>query len=97
MGTVSFQRLPEPVLILGVRVAGYTAATTLCKFTRHRDDIGVMHISRENYFTFWPMLPGVVSSDIDTKNVAQPEGRLRRHRLEKQCVKAGAGGSPTAI
>jgi NADH:ubiquinone reductase (H+-translocating) len=68
-----------------------------------------MLISRENYFTFWPMLPGVVSSDIDTKNVAQPLRRalirlgasFRRADfegidLEKQCVKAGAGGSPTA-
>jgi hypothetical protein len=93
VGTVSFQRLPEPVLILGVRVAGYTAATTLCKFTRYRDDIGVMHISRENYFTFWPMLPGVVSSYIrhkerraaleaspDPSRGQLPEGRLRRHR-----------------
>jgi NADH dehydrogenase len=40
-----------------------------------RDDVGVMLISRENYFTFWPMLASVISSDVETKNVAQP---LRR-------------------
>src|SRR3712207_7142057 len=70
-----FSDFPNRVLSLGGGFAGYTAAKTLCKMTRHRDDVGVMLISRDNYFTFWPMLPGVVSSDIDTKNVAQP---LRR-------------------
>ena len=97
-----FRDFPNRVLILGGGFAGYTAAKTLCKLTRHRDDVGVMLISRENYFTFWPMLPGVVSSDIDTKNVAQPLRRalirdgasfrradIESVDLEKQCVKAG--------
>jgi NADH dehydrogenase len=97
-----FRDFPNRVLILGGGFAGYTAAKTLCKLTRHRGDVGVMLISRENYFTFWPMLPGVVSSDIDTKNVAQPLRRalirlgasFRRAEiesvdLEQQCVKAG--------
>jgi NADH dehydrogenase len=97
-----FSYFPNRVLILGGGFGGYTAAKTLCKLTRHRDDVGVMLISRENYFTFWPMLPGVVSSDIDTKNVAQPLRRalirdgasFRRAEVEsvdlqKQCVKAG--------
>jgi NADH dehydrogenase len=66
---------PNKVLILGGGFAGYTAAKQLCKMTRGRDDVGVMVISRENFFTFWPMLAGCISSDIDTKNVAQP---LRR-------------------
>jgi NADH dehydrogenase len=70
-----FREFPTKVLILGGGFAGYTAARKLCRFTRNRDDIGVMVISRDNFFTFWPMLPGVVSSDIDTRNVAQP---LRR-------------------
>jgi NADH dehydrogenase len=97
-----FSDFPNRVLVLGGGFAGYTAAKTLCKLTRYRDDVGVMLISRENYFTFWPMLPGVVSSDIDTKNVAQPLRRalirdgasFRRAEVEsvdlqKQCVKAG--------
>jgi NADH dehydrogenase len=96
-----FRDFPNRVLILGGGFAGYTAAKTLCRMTRHRDDVGVMLISRENYFTFWPMLPGVVSSDIDTKNVAQPLRRalirlgasfrradIKGIDLEKQCVTA---------
>jgi NADH:quinone reductase (non-electrogenic) len=96
-----YRDFPNRVLILGGGFAGYTAAKTLCKRTRRRDDVGVMLISRENYFTFWPILPGVVSSDIDTKNVAQPLRRalirdgasfrraeVRGIDLEKQCVTA---------
>jgi NADH dehydrogenase len=102
-----FSDFPNRVIILGGGFAGYTAAKTLCKRTRRRDDVGVRLISRENYFTFWPMLPGIVSSDIDTKNVAQPLRRalirdgasFRRAEvesidLEKQCVKAGGTEFP---
>jgi NADH dehydrogenase len=38
-----------------------------------------MLISKENYFTFWPMVPAIISSDIDTRNVAQP---LRRALIQ---------------
>src|SRR5829696_8882769 len=70
-----YKDFPNRVLILGGGFAGYTAAKTLCRLARGRDDVGVMLISRENYFTFWPMLASVISSDVETKNVAQP---LRR-------------------
>lgn len=96
-----YRDFPNRVLILGGGFAGYTAAKSLCRMTRGRDDVGVMVISRENYFTFWPMLAGCISSDIDTKNVAQPLRRalirdgasFRRAEVEgldlaKRCVVA---------
>jgi NADH:ubiquinone reductase (H+-translocating) len=70
-----YKDFPNRVLIVGGGFAGYKAADSLCKLTKDRGDVGIMVISRENYFTFWPMLPSVISSDVDTKNVAQP---LRR-------------------
>lgn len=70
-----YREFEKKVLILGGGFGGYTAAKELCRLTRRRDDVGVMLISRENYFTFWPMLAGVISSDIETRNIAQP---LRR-------------------
>ena len=70
-----YREFPHKVLVLGGGFGGYTAAKNICKRTRHRDDVGVMVISRENYFTFWPLLAGVISSDVETRNVAQP---LRR-------------------
>ncbi|HZA44943.1 MAG TPA: NAD(P)/FAD-dependent oxidoreductase [Rubrobacter sp.] len=65
----------KKVLIVGGGFGGYTAATDLCEMVEDRDDVGVLVIARDNFFTFWPMVPGIVSSDIDARNVAQP---LRR-------------------
>ena len=86
-----YSDFPNRVLVVGGGFAGYKAAETLCKLARNRDDIGVMVVSRENYFTFWPMLAGVISSDVQTHNVAQP---LRRAliRLGASFRRAGLGG-----
>jgi NADH:ubiquinone reductase (H+-translocating) len=70
-----YSEFEKKVLVVGGGFGGYTAATDLCKLTEGRDDVGVLVIARENFFTFWPMVPGIVSSDIDARNVAQP---LRR-------------------
>jgi NADH:ubiquinone reductase (H+-translocating) len=74
-----YGKFKNRVLIVGGGFAGYTAAKTLCQLTKGRDDIGVMVLSRENYFTFWPMVPGIVGSEVDIGNVAQP---LRRPLIE---------------
>src|SRR3712207_5591965 len=65
----------KKVLILGGGFGGYTAAKDLCELSKDREDVGVLVIAKNNFFTFWPMVPGIVSSDIDARNVAQP---LRR-------------------
>jgi NADH dehydrogenase len=61
----------------GARRAGLGARCpeTGAQLIGKRDDVGVLVIARDNFFTFWPMVPGIVSSDIDARNVAQP---LRR-------------------
>src|ERR671914_2335233 len=92
------------VLVLGGGFGGYTAAKDLCELTRGRDDVGVLVLAKNNFFTFWPMVPGIVSSDIDARNVAQPLRRalitagasFRRAEgkeldLEKQVVGADGG------
>lgn len=43
---------PNRVLVLGGGFVGYTAAKTLCELTEDRRDVGVMLISKENFFTF---------------------------------------------
>src|ERR671916_457166 len=70
-----YSEFENKVLVVGGGFGGYTAATDLCKLIGKRDDVGVLVIARDNFFTFWPMVPGIVSSDIDARNVAQP---LRR-------------------
>src|SRR5215212_8157797 len=70
-----YNEFEKKVLVLGGGFGGYTAATDICDALKNRDDVGVLVIARNNFFTFWPMVPGIVSSDIDARNVAQP---LRR-------------------
>src|SRR5215204_2567661 len=102
-----YKDFPQKVLIVGGGFAGYKAAQTLCELARDRDDVGVMLISRENYFTFWPMLASVIGGDVETHNVAQPLRRtlirlgasFRRAELEgvdpeRQVVKAAGREFP---
>ena len=70
---------PRRVLILGGGFAGYTAARTLCQLTKERDDVGVMVISKENFFAFWPIVPKVIGSEVDIESVAQA---LRRALIQ---------------
>src|ERR687885_1668393 len=94
----------KKVLVLGGGFGGYTTAKDLCHLIRDRDDVGVLVIAKNNFFTFWPMVPGIVSSDIDARNVAQPLRRalivagasFRRAALkgvdrERKVVKADGG------
>jgi NADH dehydrogenase len=98
-----YAEFPTRVLIVGGGFAGYNAAETLCRIAKDRDDVGVMLVSRENYFTFWPMLASVVGGDVQTRNVAQPLRRtliklgssFRRAELERVDPERGfvtAGG-----
>src|ERR671912_550990 len=99
-----YAEFEKKVLILGGGFGGYTAATDVCRLTKSRDDVGVLVIARDNFFTFWPMVPGIVSSDIDARNVAQPLRRalilagasFRRARVkgvdkDKKVVEADGG------
>ncbi|MDQ4105917.1 MAG: FAD-dependent oxidoreductase, partial [Actinomycetota bacterium] len=71
----NFEDFEHRVLILGGGFAGYNAARHLCELTWDREDVGVMLIDRQNYLTFWPMVAGIVSSGVGTRNIAHP---LRR-------------------
>src|ERR671921_1627121 len=72
----------KKVLVLGGGFGGYTAAKDLCELIEDRDDVGILMLAKNNFFTFWPMVPGIVSSDIDARNVAQP--------LRRALITAGA-------
>jgi NADH dehydrogenase len=76
---LTYSAFPNRVLVVGGGFAGYMAAKTLCDLTEDRDDVGVLVISRENYFAFWPMVPGIIGSEVDIGNIAQP---LRRPLIE---------------
>ena len=77
-----YEDFEKRVCIVGGGFGGYAAATKLTELTKGREDVGVLVIARDNFFTFWPMVPGIVSSDIDSRNVAQP--------LRRALITAGA-------
>jgi NADH:ubiquinone reductase (H+-translocating) len=77
-----YEEFEKKVLVLGGGFGGYTVAKDLCRLIAHRDDVGVLVLAKNNFFTFWPMVPGIVSSDIDARNVAQP--------LRRALITAGA-------
>jgi NADH dehydrogenase len=77
-----YEEFENKVLVVGGGFGGFTAAKKLCELTKEREDVGVLVIAKDNFFTFWPMVAGIVSSDIDSRNVAQP--------LRRALITAGA-------
>jgi NADH dehydrogenase len=77
-----YSEFEKKVLIVGGGFGGYTTAKDICDLTKNREDVGVLVLAKNNFFTFWPMVPGIVSSDIDARNVAQP--------LRRALIMAGA-------
>jgi NADH dehydrogenase len=74
-----FSEFEHKVLVLGGGFGGFNTAKHLCGLLEGREDVGVMVISRENYLTFWPMVPSVVASGVGIRNIAQPLRRSLIH------------------
>jgi NADH dehydrogenase len=99
-----YEEFEKKVLVLGGGFGGYTTAKDLCELVKDREDVGVLVLAKNNFFTFWPMVPGIVSSDIDARNVAQPLRRAlilagasfrraeaKKLNLERKVVEADGG------
>lgn len=84
-----YDEFENKVLVVGGGFGGFTAAKKLCDLIKDREDVGVLVIARDNFFTFWPMVAGIVSSDIDSRNVAQP--------LRRALITAGASFRRAAL
>jgi NADH:ubiquinone reductase (H+-translocating) len=70
------------VLVVGGGFGGYAAVRNLSSCLGRREDVGVMLVSAENYLTFWPMVPGIISGEVSAEDVAQP--------LRRALITAGA-------
>jgi NADH:quinone reductase (non-electrogenic) len=77
-----YDEFENKILVVGGGFGGFTAAKQICQRIRDREDVGVLLVAKDNFFTFWPMVAGIVSSDIDSRNVAQP--------LRRALITAGA-------
>jgi NADH:quinone reductase (non-electrogenic) len=77
-----YEEFENKVLVVGGGFGGFTAAHEICDRIKDREDVGILVVAKDNFFTFWPMVAGIVSSDIDSRNVAQP--------LRRALITAGA-------
>jgi NADH:ubiquinone reductase (H+-translocating) len=66
------------VVVLGGGFGGVEAARRLERLLKHRDDVDVTLVSRENFFLFTPMLHEVAASDIDITHIVSPLRALLR-------------------
>src|SRR5829696_1415250 len=80
----SYEEFEKKILVVGAGFGGFTTAKKLAEQLndQEREDVGIMVIARQNFFTFWPMVASIVSSDTEAHNVAQP--------LRRSLITAGA-------
>jgi NADH dehydrogenase FAD-containing subunit len=80
---VAYNRLSEPtlfdspyadaasqILIVGGGFGGLAAARELGHALGGRQDVGVALLDRVNYTTFWPLVPSVISTNVEVRHVA---------------------------
>jgi NADH dehydrogenase len=87
------------IVILGGGFGGVYAAMALQRAARHRADIDITLIARENFFLFTPMLPQAATSSIDTNHVAVSLRRVlpRIRVLEAEIDAIDLAGHTVAI
>ena len=97
----------QRIVILGGGFGGVYAAMQLERALADRPEIELVLVSRENYFSFTPMLHEVAASDVDLTHIVNPVRKLlRRTRffvgdvagidLERRCVRVLHGSRDDA-
>lgn len=76
--TREFDVLPMRVnvLIVGAGFAGVNAARVMERRLRHRDDLSVALINRDNFQLFTPLLAEVASSQVESRHALTPLRRM---------------------
>jgi NADH dehydrogenase len=71
-------------VILGGGFAGATTALELERLLRRRNDVEIMLLDSENFFTFTPLLPEVPSGSIQAQHIVFPLRALLRKTVVRQ-------------
>ena len=75
---------PARIVILGGGFAGATTALELERLLRRRNDVEIMLLDNENFFTFTPLLPEVPSGSIQAQHIVFPLRALLRKTVVRQ-------------
>jgi NADH dehydrogenase len=73
---IRYSDAPTKVLVLGGGFGGLAAVRELARAFGGSRDVGVALLDRVNYMTFWPMVPAVISGDIEVSHVASSIRRI---------------------
>ena len=80
---------PARIVILGGGFAGATTALELERLLRRRNDVEIMLLDNENFFTFTPLLPEVPSGSIQAQHIVFPLRALLRKTVVRQAQVLG--------
>lgn len=85
---VPYSQAGTKILILGGGFGGLYTALSLGQRLQGNRDVSILLLDRNDFFTFWPMVPEVISGSIDILHLLRP---LRGRLLQKgvQFIRAG--------
>ena len=75
---VTYSEAPTKVLVVGGGFGGLAAAEGLVRALSGSREVGVGLLDRDNYTTFWPMIPSAISGNIEVRHAAYPIRRVLR-------------------
>ena len=71
-----YSEAPKKVLIIGGGFGGLAALEGLVKTLAGDEDVGVALLDRVNFTTFYPMVPSVISGNVEVRHVAHSIRRI---------------------
>jgi NADH:ubiquinone reductase (H+-translocating) len=72
----TYKDAPIKILIVGGGFGGLAAARELTRMLGGSEDVGGALLDRVNYTTFWPMVPSLITSDVEVRHVAHSIRRI---------------------
>src|SRR5919202_4681703 len=75
---VAYSEASTKVLVVGGGFGGLAAAEGLARALSGSREVGVGLLDRDNYTTFWPMIPSAISGNIEVRHAAYPIRRVLR-------------------
>jgi NADH:ubiquinone reductase (H+-translocating) len=74
----SYADAPTKIVIVGGGFGGLAAARELARTFGGSQDVGVALLDRVNYTTFWPLVPSIIPSNVETGHVSHSLRRILR-------------------
>jgi NADH:ubiquinone reductase (H+-translocating) len=88
---VTYPEAPTKVLVVGGGFGGLAAAEGLARALSGNREVGVGLVDRNNYTTFWPIVPSALSGNIEVHRAAYPLRRVLQ-QMGVEFLQAGVEG-----